>query len=278
MNRLLLLSILLMAVYTPPSTARVQWRGDYDEALREAKRRNVPLLLVFLQDGVTSAAAVALASYLNQQVVPLIAHQEAAHGSKKRRVFDRETGKLVEKNRCNLYPTIACADHSKVYLRMWQTGGEFSKNNTVPACYVLDPAGKILAGPKQQLDAAKSGSVKAALEKVRKKLGLGVPMRLYAAVSKTVDQARRSAKQGKAARGIAAIRKWMTRLAKRKLPSLVAGLKEDLSDIDMQGHLLLDQAEQETDAGKARALRLLVQKEFAGLESGDEATKALNKK
>ena len=54
-------SLALLVVCAGPSAGNVQWRADYQKALDEAKRRNVPILIVLEKDGASSPAAVALA-------------------------------------------------------------------------------------------------------------------------------------------------------------------------------------------------------------------------
>ncbi len=270
----LLLSLVLLVAWAVPSHSNIPWRAEYDAALDEAKRRNVPILVVMEKDGATSSAARGLSRLLQKMVVTLPAHQEMTHGTHKLKVRDRETGRIVERDMCALYRTVQCDEHSKIYLRLWQMGGEFSKTSTVPACFLLDSDGEILASPKN-IDAQESGSLKAAIDRAQKKLGKGLDTRTYTAVQQTVDRAMASAQKGLAKKGIASIRTWIQRFEKLKLKSMVVGLRSDLEEIDMQGHLLLDQASQESNLTRKKQLLLRVKTQFEGLDSSKQADKAL---
>ena len=92
----------------------IDWKGDWDEAVKEAKARNVPIMFVAHTDNVPACTEMAEKSFTDKKVLAkaqyfvfVIAHRATGHGDTERAV-GRE-----KKTLCNRYYTIPCSVHVK---------------------------------------------------------------------------------------------------------------------------------------------------------------------
>lgn len=130
-----------------PALSGVRWARNYDAAFAEAKERNVPIVIIFIQDGEAQNEEYALevttdkeVLKVSRQAVFMIASQgsEENHG---RKVVTDKNGQ--NRNVCAKYGEVSCLDHQRIERQAFlqYTTGEIN----TPHTYVCDTEGKVLS-------------------------------------------------------------------------------------------------------------------------------------
>lgn len=111
---------------------------SWDEGLAEARRRNIPVLVILQKDGaqpfVKHLQQPAFAQFLDDRAVVIVGHRPGGHQPAKR--VDRREGREVEY--CPLYLSIPCSVHDAIYN---DDSGRFDYAE-LPAAFICRPDGR----------------------------------------------------------------------------------------------------------------------------------------
>lgn len=122
----------------------------WDEALAEAARRNVPLLVILeSNDGAPFVRLLQnpqLAAALDEKAIVLVGYRGGDHAPEKR--VDRREKREVEV--CPVYPQLTCAQHTAVYDTY---AGRFDYEK-LPAAFICRPNGQVILDKVEALGAA----------------------------------------------------------------------------------------------------------------------------
>jgi hypothetical protein len=250
----LLAAAALGAPPPPPELTIFGW----DAGLEEARRRNVPVVVVLQKDGSTSFPLTnpAVAGPLADRAVVIVGHRPGGHQPAKR--VDKKEKKEVEY--CPTYPSIACSVHDFVYNNY---AGRYDYKD-LPAAFICDKEGKAVESGVEKLGPP---AIVQKLEAVQQKLGPGV-------FRSEIDKLERTLQKGDeklADEKLAA--------ARRVYDGEVEGAQKELLRIMVQARLTrLDaKAEEMIEAakkleGKARSDQLhKIEREMRGRGPGEKA-------
>lgn len=149
------------------SAQSVPWfGGTFEEALAEAKERNVPLLVGFNQDGEDANEAILEALYSEKGFVKITARCVPVIAS----IHEHAPIKVGNEQRCSRFPAVTCAQHRRVESKAREKCWGANPVST-PSHVVLAPDGTEAA---RLLDLVAAGDVESAFAAVRKKHGLGI--------------------------------------------------------------------------------------------------------
>ncbi|MFQ5653763.1 MAG: hypothetical protein ACE5GW_03410 [Planctomycetota bacterium] len=267
----------------------ILWRGSLDEALVEARERNVPLLLFVLADGSPESAGIAAGLFrepafvelLNEQTVPLIAHGDAGNGAAGHAPIEITEARGGRKlRRCPLYPGIPCAAHRRID----REARARIEVRVAPAALLVDSDLKSIGdGPEPEPPGAlRELTVEACrtrIDAAREHLGPKmVPGTIYRFCRVRLERARQSIEEGEIRAGSQELR-WVARHLpdfsgpfeeKRYRPLLAAYEREGMRRIARAEKLL-----ERNNSRAARKLLLRVLSEFHGLPTAAEAKRRL---
>lgn len=144
----------------PLPGAGVDWKGDWNEAVKESNPRNVPVFFILLGGSDANSLSTAEAFTdpkvieASRNFVNIVGMQDTGHGEKEVQI-GKEKVKL-----CKLLHTVPCAVHVKGYDTMQKY---FQGNVTIPAYAFGDPVGKELF--KEQGKAQSSSDITKNMDK-----------------------------------------------------------------------------------------------------------------
>ncbi|MSR75700.1 MAG: hypothetical protein EXS14_09570 [Planctomycetes bacterium] len=159
--------VFLVALPLAAQSKSLPWfEGNFDEALKEARERNVPVLVAFNQDEEQSNEAIVEVLYADATFIKMMARCVPVIAS----IHEHPPVKVGGVNRCSRFPAITCAQHrileTKAREKCWG-----DQPVSTPSHVVLHPDGTEGA---RLLDMVGAGDVEGALNVVRKKLGAGL--------------------------------------------------------------------------------------------------------
>ncbi len=145
----------------------VPWfSGTFEEALAEAKERNVPLLVGFNQDGEDANEAILEALYNEKGFVKIVARCVPVIAS----IHEHAPVKVGNEQRCSRFPAVTCAQHRRLETKAREKCWGAEAVST-PSHVVLAPDGTEAA---RLLDLVAAGDIESAFSAVRKKHGIGI--------------------------------------------------------------------------------------------------------
>jgi hypothetical protein len=140
--------------------------GTFEEAMAEAKERNVPLLVGFNQDGEDANEAILESLYAEAGFVKLTARCVAVIAS----IHEHPPVQVGKEQRCSRFPAITCMQHRRIETKAREKCWGANPVST-PSHVVLAPDGTEAA---RLLDLVAAGDIESAFAAVRKKHGLGI--------------------------------------------------------------------------------------------------------
>jgi len=242
--------------------SQVTWCPDYDQAFAEARDRNVPILIAFIQDGEEQNEQMVRECYsdrefirLTEMTVNLIASTGTSdrHGTIEVEGPNGELRKI-----CKKFGTITCIEHQKIEQKAFQA---YATNGTIdtPHHILLSPQVEILSRADDYVECSRLvGMIRVA----RQKVGSGLDRTTY-------EKLRSALVEGEAALAAKEYRRAAEILSEAanvrvELP-IVARARAKLGEVEGKGEEILARAKVEASNKRyVEALTLLdeLQREF----------------
>ena len=145
----------------------VPWSGDFEEAVKEAEARNLPIVVFFLRDNDDDCEKwqreiirdPVLIKHVEEFALGVVAAKETHYENE---VIDPRTGETLKV--CSIYKTIPCAKH----IAAARQAGKALKFEQEPMAFVCDSSGAEVF----KMNSLIGGEYKAAIDEVIKKSGL----------------------------------------------------------------------------------------------------------
>lgn len=178
-------SVAAQSPLSQPTQAR-WWRGKFADAFVEAKLRNVPVLIVIIQDGEEANERVVegVLSHksfvaLTENTVPIICSR-MDHDTKAQQIDGRTL------HVCTKFGHLACSTHRRQEAVMYRTlfGG---KQLSTPQVMIMLPDQTVV---DQVTDVAGPAAYAGAVKKAVKKIGRGLSRRAFVEAEKALSSAR----------------------------------------------------------------------------------------
>ncbi|MCE9584465.1 MAG: thioredoxin family protein [Planctomycetes bacterium] len=261
----------LPAMAKPPEPG-IRWQHSWEDAVKEAKERNVPIHVTFHKDNCPKCTGMDASVYnqkdfiaASKRWVNVYCNRDTGHG----------TEKVDGKDMCKLVPGIACADHVACDSGA-SAGGYFKGTFGTPATVWCDVTGK-------QIGQNQGGmSAKQLIEKMaeaEKAVGVGLGEDEYLFLTGKLSAGEKSVTDGKihdavdgytaAIKAMAknpAAKPWVEK-AQAALDKLVEGAKSRIEDAV--------KAKDAGDFAKAKEILKSVQTDFKGQPVAKDADKAM---
>lgn len=200
------------------------WRDSYKAAKAEAAARNVPIILVIIQDQEESndlfvAEVMATREFirLTERCVAVIAARE-----------EHETGKFEIDGRqeevCKKFKTVNCNEHRKLEREMYAELFEGAPVKT-PHLKVILPDGKVEASFEDHINV---GAFNAAFKAAATKLGPGVERAAWVTIKKEIAEARQAERTGDLATAWELCEDIVAKGAQSKIAKDAAQMKEEI--------------------------------------------------
>ena len=274
MNRLTLIATALAMAALPAMAAppEIRWARSWDEALKEAKDRNVPIHVAVHKDDSPDCATMAGSVFTSKEFivasknwVNVYCNRDTAHG----------VAKVEGKDVCKLFPAMGCADH--VACEKAVSAQFFKGAIAAPGIVWCDADGKEIG----QFQGAMTA--KALLEKMAaavKKVGPGLALDDWLAAIGHLADGDKAVTDNLFT---AAILAYSAVLKISKVPgakTVVARAQAGLDRVNEQGMLQFQHAQEKVAAKDVKGAREELTKisaTFKGLPAAKEADKALAK-
>ncbi len=159
--------VFLVALPLAAQAKNVGWfEGTFEEALTEARERNVPLLVAFNQDEEESNESLIQGLYADATFIKLMLRCVPVIAS----IHEHPPVKIGGVARCSRFPAVTCAQHRRLETKAREVcWGE--RPVSTPSHVVLHPDGTEGA---RMIDMVSAGEIEGGLNVVRKKIGLGL--------------------------------------------------------------------------------------------------------
>jgi len=266
MRRLVLVSALFVASTSlagpePEAPVGTAFRGDWDEAFEEAKRRNVPVLVAIGKDGKDWSSQFKrefLFRFLNDRVIVLVAHRGGEHQPETR--VDPKTKETSEF--CPLYPAITCAVHAQIYtdksgLWDWEEAPYLVICRPDGSTHLEKAGGK---GPKGLMEK---------LEEAQFSLGEGVFASDLTRLEKKLAQGDEKREKGMLKGALKVYEKELS--SKRTKGHMKVIVEAHLKDLDVKALQMIEEAKEKKDLETLNRIA----REMKGREAGEKAAEAV---
>lgn len=246
----------------------IDWKGDWEAAVKEATARNVPIVFTIHKDNCPNCKAMEEGTLKNPKIIELsrsfvnvVAHQETTHGSTEM-VLGKDKVKL-----CNDYGCISC----DVHVKGWGAVGNFINGVFgTPTTIFCDPAGKELF--RTAGDPGVGDMTKKMTEALGKVDGEKIPLATWTAAVQLQKDADAAFEKGDVKKAVDA---W-TKIGKIKGARFRVMSQDGLKKADETGdQALKDALALENVDEKKKALKKIVD-DYQGLPVSGEAKKALD--
>lgn len=181
-----------------PPPKRIAWyRGSFEGALELARKRNLPVMFVFLTEGEVSSDMMADDVFRDaalikdaRQVVPVICCN-GSHGHHRERQGKRRVSV------CKKYGSVTCEQHQSYHRRAYELlfAGGVMRTPTVRLCHPGQPDDDELKTLAETVDNPGAAPTRLAIRAAVKKMGPGVDAATYDAVQEALTRARNERKR-----------------------------------------------------------------------------------
>jgi hypothetical protein len=199
-------SALVLALVAATTTGFAQkgvpwWHAAYEAALEEARLRNVPILVAFIQDDEEANDRIVAGLYtdpafirLATEIIPIICCR-GTHAPRKETIDGRDEAV------CSKFGRVSCAMHQKHEIEgramFWE-----SKRVTTPHHVVCLPDGTEVA---RLQDVHPTGAYESAVREARKRLGPGLGAADFRTAKAELERSRKALEEGVLAEAIAGL-------------------------------------------------------------------------
>jgi hypothetical protein len=266
------LALSVLSAYAKPPVDGVHWAKTWEDAVKEAKERNVPIMVTFHKDNCPRCTGMDSSVYNQKEFIAasrrwvnVYCNKDTGHG----------TVKIDGKEMCKLCPSITCDDHVKCDQGSG-SGAYFNGTIGTPATVWADSSGK-------KIDSNQGGmSSKQLLEKMaeaEKAQGPGLDEASYAFLTDNLAAGEKATTDGKTKDAIDAYTGIVKQMGKN--PAAKTWVEKAQSALDklVEGaKARIEEAAKAKDGGdfaKAKELLKAVQTEFKGQPVAKDADKAM---
>jgi thioredoxin-related protein len=266
------LALLVVPAFAKPPVDGIHWAKSWDEAIKEAKERNVPILVTFHKDNCPRCTGMD-SSVFNQKDfiaasrrwVCVYCNKDTGHG----------TVKVDGKDMCKICPSITCEEHVKCDQDSG-SGKYFNGTIGTPATVWADQTGKKIGDNQGGM------SSKQLLEKLaeaEKQVGPGLDEDAYSMLQDKLAAGEKAAADGNVKDAVEAYASAVKSMAKNAAAKTwVDKAQAALDKLAEAAKKKIEEATAAKDAGdfaKARELLKAVLADFKGQPVAKEAEKAM---
>jgi tetratricopeptide (TPR) repeat protein len=185
---ILRLAVLAAALAAGPRDPQIRWCPDYDQAFVEARDRNVPVLVAFIQDGEAQNEQMVTECYSDRPfirqtklTVNLIASQGTSdrHGVAEAKGPDGTVRKV-----CKKFGSVTCIEHQQIERRAFL---DFSTDGTIhtPHHVLVTPDGEVITRADDYIECSQLMSM---IQMARARVGPGLDQDTYETVQENLEK------------------------------------------------------------------------------------------